>query len=318
MKSKLLLTSALAAAIAAPAFAGSFTLEGLALTRDDYTGTLLATDSAPAPDTFLFADDLDVKWTGGARATYENEFWGHNWQLSAFFVVPSSDSVLFGPSSDDIDLSYTFDPGATIDTTDNSQEAVIVAAQSEWEAWGAEFNWVKKLAGKLNLIVGARYINFSENLNTTTDDDNDDFTGDRDFVQLSTNNDLVGLQVGLEGDWNLSSNVMIGGSLKGGIAANFVSRDRSFTDTDGASIPFADSINDTGFAQFAEFNPRLTVALSDSASLVVGGNVLWLNEVAEAAPHFPTAGNSNDLTNLRDDEDVLLYGATIGLKLALN
>jgi hypothetical protein len=317
MKTKLLLTSAMAVALAAPAFAGSFTLEGLALTRDDYNSDRLFRD-APRPD--AFASDLDVEWAGGARATYENDFWGHSWQLSAFFVAPQKTNTQFGAPGAllDFDAEYTF--GDDLASDANSEDAEIMSATSQWETWGAEFNWVKKLTNSINGIVGVRYINFREKLATTVFDELNDFNGtDTDIhrVSLSTQNNLAGLQIGLEGEWNLTQDMIFAASLKGGVAANFVSRDRSFRSDDNALDNRNDQIDDTGFAQFVEFNPKLAYKLNDSATLVVGGNVTWLNEVSTASSHYATAGLSTD-RNIRDDDDVLLYGATVGLKLALN
>lgn len=316
MKTKLLLSAAIAAALAAPVHAaGSFTLEGIALTRDDFNNDRLFRDTTDA-----FASDLDVEWTGGARATYENEFWGHTWQLSAFFVAPEKSQNQFGSADNtlDFDAEYTF--GDDLDSASNSTSAEIMTAATQWETWGAEFNWVNSLTKNVNWLLGVRYLNFRDKLSTVVFDELNDFNGtdtDIDRVGITATNNLAGLQIGLEGEWNLTQDLTFAASLKGGVAANFASRDRSFRSDDNIDNNRNDAIDDTGFAQFVEFNPKLAYKLNDNATLVVGGNVLWLNEIGTASAHYATAGLSTD-RNIRDNEDVLLYGATVGLKIALN
>lgn len=316
MKTKLLLSAAIAAALAAPVHAaGSFTLEGIALTRDDFNNDRLFRDTTDA-----FASDLDVEWTGGARATYENEFWGHTWQLSAFFVAPEKSQNQFGSADNtlDFDAEYTF--GDDLDSASNSTDAEIMTAATQWETWGAEFNWVNSLTKNVNWLLGVRYLNFRDKLSTVVFDELNDFNGTDtgiDRVGITATNNLAGLQIGLEGEWNLTQDLTFAASLKGGVAANFASRDRSFRSDDNTDNNRNDAIDDTGFAQFVEFNPKLAYKLNDNATLVVGGNVLWLNEIGTASSHYATAGLSTD-RNIRDNEDVLLYGATVGLKIALN
>lgn len=318
MKSKFLLATAVLAVLSTPAYAGSFTLEGIALTRDDFENDNLIRTTAGDP--IVFANDLDIEWTGGARATLESEFWGHDWQLSAFFVAPEKSHDQFG----DVSGTFLFNSEYTyfddLNADGNSRSAEIFGVETQWETWGAEFNWVKGLMSGLNGILGVRYINFRDKLVTITFDEVNDFLGtdnDIDRVSITATNNLAGIQIGLEGEWNLFQDLNFGASLKGGVAANFAMRHRSFSSDNNILNLRSDSIDETGFAQFAEFNPTLTFKFNESASLVVGGNVLWLNDISEASPHYATAGLSTD-TNIRDDQDVLLYGATIGLKIATN
>ncbi len=136
-------------------------------------------------------------------------------------------------------------------------------------------------------------------------------------IGIEVDNDLVGVQIGFQAMWDITPSVAIGGTLKGGVAANFASRDRSFAADNGNFPAYANSSDDTDLAEFAEFNPRIYIALGQSASLTIGGTVLWINETSRAVSHFETVANSAD-SNLRADDDQLFYGASIGLKLALN
>lgn len=307
-----------------------FIIEGLYLEKDDGdTIALTASDDGVSPFALVTTGDLDLDATGGARATAQFAAFGHTWQASAFGVV-SFDQDFFisdlepGSNTDTTYAEFTGgnDPGDAF--PENSDEIHALGLSLEAELWGAEISWVKNLGGygwdNIDLLVGVRYIHYGENLSSSAFDSPNDLTGDDDIdtAFIGIDNDLVGLQIGLQGMWQVSSNISIGGSLKGGLAANFVDRERSFVDQDGApSLIYADSRDDTGFAQFAEFNPRIDIALSETATLTIGGTVLWINETSRAASHYETLADTAD-ASVRDGDDELFYGASIGLKLALN
>lgn len=308
-----------------------FIIEGLYLEKDDGDTTAL-TAPDPAGAFNLVTDDvIEFEATGGARATAQFQSFGHTWQASAFAVasfdqdaiVSNLDDVVIGNTSTTY-AEFVGGSDPSIDDPLNSDELHALDLELEGDLWGAEFSWVHNLGGygwnSLDFLVGVRYIHYGEELTSTAFDEANDLSGaddgiDRAFVGID--NDLVGLQVGLQGMWHLTSNVAIGGALKGGIAANFVDRERSFS-SDNLNFPaYANSNDDTGFAQFAEFNPRLDIALGESATLTIGGTVLWINETSRATSHYETLADATD-SNLRDDDDELFYGASIGLKLALN
>jgi hypothetical protein len=303
-------------------------IEGLYLQKDDGDTIAFTAPDDPGPFNLITTDELDLDATGGARITAQFAAFGSTWQASGFGVV-SFDQDLF--------VSNLNVPGNNTDTTyaefvggsdlsqaqpENSDSIHALELGLEADLWGAEFSWVKNLGGygwnNIDFLVGVRYLHYGEELSSSVFDDANDLTGDNDIDDafIGVDNDLIGLQIGLQGMWQVSSNISIGGSLKGGVAANFVDRERSFVEQDGG-LAYADSHDDTGFAQFAEFNPRLDIALSESATLTIGGTVLWINETSRAASHYETLADTTD-SNLRDDDDELLYGASIGLKLALN
>jgi hypothetical protein len=304
------------------------TIEGLYLQKDDGDSIAFTAPDGGGPFALVTTDDLDLDATGGARITAQFAAFGSTWQASGFGVV-SFDQDFF--ISD-------LEPGSNTDTTyaefiggsdgssgqpENSDEIHALDLGLEADLWGAEFSWVKNLGGygwnNVDFLVGVRYLHYGEELTSAAFDSPNDLTGDDDIDSafIGVDNDLVGLQIGLQGMWQVSSNVSIGGSLKGGLAANFVDRERSFVDQDGVGLAYADNHDDVGFAQFAEFNPRVDIALSETATLTIGGTVLWINETSRAASHYETLADTTD-GNLRDDDDELLYGASIGLKLALN
>lgn len=314
-----------------------FMIEGLYLEKGDgdtidFTAPDNGLGGATTPFALVTTDDLEFDGTGGARATAQFNAFGHTWQASGFGVVSFDQDFLISDLDPDLapgDTSTTYsefvggnDPSNTFPS--NSDELHALALDIESELWGAEFSWVKNLESygfkNVDLLLGVRYIHYGEDLNSTVFDDEGDFPGGPfiDSAFIGVENDLVGLQVGLQGMWGVTSTISIGGSLKGGIAANFVDRERSFASLDaGPDLVYADSHDDTGFAQFAEFNPRVDIALSETATLTIGGTVLWINETSRAASHYQTLADTSD-GNVRDDDDEIFYGASVGLKLALN
>lgn len=306
-------------------------IEGLYLEKDDGDTIPLTAPDPAGPFNLVTDDVIDFDATGGARATAQFQSFGHTWQASAFAVVSFDQDALVS-NLDDVVIGNTsttyaeFVGGSdpSIDQPSNSDELHALDLHLEGDLWGAELSWVKNLGGygfgAFDLLVGVRYIHYGEDLVSTAFDEANDLSGaddeiDRAFIGID--NDLVGLQIGLQGMWNLTSNVALGGSLKGGVAANFIDRERSLSSDDLSYPAYANSHDDTGFAQFAEFNPRLDIALSETATLTIGGTVLWINETSHATSHYATLADATD-SNLRDGDDELFYGASVGLKLALN
>lgn len=308
-------------------------IEGLYLEKDDGDTIPLTAPDGVVPFNLVTDDVIDFDATGGARATAQFQSFGHTWQASAFAVVAFDQDALVsnldfgGVGGNNTSTTYAeFVGGSDPSANDpfNSNEVHALDLHLEGDLWGAELSWVKNLGGygfgSFDLLVGVRYIHYGEDLVSIAFDEANDLSGadnDIDRAFIGIDNDLVGLQIGLQGMWNLTSNISLGGSLKGGIAANFVDRERSFS-SDNLNYPaYANSHDDTGFAQFAEFNPRLDIALSETATLTIGGTVLWINETSRAASHYATVADATD-SNVRDGDDELFYGASVGLKLALN
>lgn len=299
-----------------------FMIEGLYLEKDEGDSVALTTSFGPGAFNLITSDVIEVDNAGGLRATAQFVSYGHTWQASAFAVTSFEDDCfhtnLQVPGNN---TSTTYGELLVGATPENSQQIEELDLRLESDLWGAEFSWVRNAGShgwnSVDVLVGVRYIHFGEELRSAAFDDVGTLT-EIDRSVIDVDNDLVGLQIGLQGMWGIGSRVAVGGSLKGGIAANFINRDRSFIDIDaGPDLIYADTHDDTGFAQFAEFNPRIDVALSESATLTFAGTVLWINETTRAVDHYETVADVDD-ANLRGDEDELFYGASVGLRLALN
>ncbi|MBP6010652.1 MAG: hypothetical protein KBA31_00350 [Alphaproteobacteria bacterium] len=306
-----------------------FLIEGLYLSKDDGDVVALTTNDGAGAFDLVTNDAIELDDGWGARAAAQFEAFGTTWQASAFVATFSDQDMLVSGLEVPLntDTTYAKFVGGTDPTAGdpvNSDLLEAISATQDGSLYGAEFSWVKNLGGwgwrNVDFIAGVRYIHYGEELRGAAFDDPDDLTGadnDIDRFGIEIENDLVGVQIGLQAMWDITPSVAIGGTLKGGVAANFASRDRSFSADNGNFPAYTNSSDDTDLAEFAEFNPRIDIALSQSASLTIGGTVLWINETSRAVSHFQTVANSAD-SNLRADDDQLFYGASIGLKLALN
>ena len=320
-----------ASAFAAAGDNGQYVMiEGLYLEKDDVgTVALTAAGNALNPYNPVSSDIIELlDGTGGLRGTLQFESPDNLWQASAFGAVPFnehafvSDLDFGGVGGDNTSTTYAvFDEVGVPDGDDPENSEFLHALDLDLQAnlWGASFDWLRPI-GKMDFVFGVRFIHYGEELRLVAFDSAVQLAGNiGDRIAISVDNDMLGLQAGFQGMWNIWSFVAIGGNVKGGLAANFVDRSRSFSADNGDLVipDFTDNLDGTGFAQFVEVNPRIDIVLGQSETLTIAGTALWINETSRALSHFETATDVTD-ANLRDDDDELFYGASIGAKLALN
>jgi hypothetical protein len=323
-----------ASAISALGAAGDngqyFMIEGLYLEKDDVgTVALTAAGNALNPYNLVSSDILELlDGTGGLRGTLQFESHGNLWQASAFGVVPFHEHAFVadldfgGVGGDNTSTTYAvFDEVGVPDGDDPENSEFLHALDLDLEAnlWGAAFDWLRPI-GKIDFLFGLRFIHYGEELRFVAFDSAAASAGNiGDRIAISVDNDMLGLQAGFQGMWNIWSIVAIGGNIKGGLAVNFVDRSRSFSADNGDLVipDFTDNRDGTGFAQFVEVNPRIDIVLGQSATFTIAGTALWINETSRALSHFESATDVTD-ANLRDDDDDLFYGASIGARLALD
>ncbi|HIE71661.1 MAG TPA: hypothetical protein EYP98_16625, partial [Planctomycetes bacterium] len=167
---------------------------------------------------------------------------------------------------------------------------VYFAVRHETKLYGAEAELLQPL-GLPGLVIGARAINFGEQLSSMTARQPDDVPGgsdnDRDHVSVRTDNRLVGLQVGLHHMFDVGDNLRIGGSAKAGLYRNFIDRSRTFESENVINLrSFEQTDHDEVYAQGFEINPRVEFKLAEGTYLTAAGQFLWLNNVSTAIPNY--------------------------------
>lgn len=289
----------------------------------------------------LQGDDVSF----GARATLRGDIFDQPVEISAFFMAPMLNEgtrinlgndfqrTLVGAPSNPANTNAVFhpenDPGADINST-NSEDIFAMSVRHQTQLFGGEVNVVKPF-GIPGLLFGPRAIYFGEELGVTAIEERDDVPGvtapltpdstpDRDQVSVRTDNWLLGFQAGLQGMFNLSDDLRVGGSVKAGIYNNIVNRRRTFfsLDTTNSTTRGQDSTEkDDVLAYAVEVNPRIELRVADGVFLSAAGNFLWLDNVSEATSHFATVTDLDD-RDARANGDVFFYGGSLGLTMELD
>jgi len=129
-------------------------------------------------------------------------------------------------------------------------------------------------------ILGVRYVTFEEVASGTCRDLSG--AGNLIFRQwLTTNNDLVGFQLGGELFWSVAPRVMIGGDIKGGIYGN--SAERTYRDIEIAgtgTAPTETSSSRSHAAFLGEANLMVNAALSHGVYIRGGYTCLYMSNLA--------------------------------------
>jgi hypothetical protein len=312
---------------------GGLTLEGLVYWRKGLA-TLPFTAHGGQNNTQVvpfFSSELDgADFAPGLRASLQASVLDQPIELSAFFVAPFSlEQMKFDLTRTgfDTDTVYAKVAGLDIGNMANSDSIYGMSVHHESKVYGGEAN-LTSLLGIPGLSIGARGIYFGEMLSTTTADtaavaatpSPTGTTGGqaRDRVGIRIDNQLVGLQLGLQHMFDVGDAVRIGGSIKGGLYNNFVDRNRTFASENNIHIrSFESTLHDNVFAQAVEFNPRVEVKLAEGTYLTAAGQFLWLNNVSTALPHYRTIGLTTADRDIRANEDVYFYGGSLGLTIDL-
>lgn len=310
----------------------ALTIEGLIIARsklDDvpFTGRGIQ-GGAATPFIAFGARDLegdDV--TFGARATLRGDILDQPFEFSTFFMAPmlnEGSRINLGsepgnPANTNAVFHPENDPGADINST-NSENIFAMTVRHQTQLFGGEVNVVKPF-GIPGLTIGPRAIYFGEELGATVMEETDDVPGGggtaRDQVSLTTDNWMLGLQAGLQGMFDLSDGLRVGGSVKAGIYDNIVSRQRTFFSLNQSARRQDSSDSDHELAYAVEVNPRVELRVADGVYLSAAGSFLWLDNVSEATSHFANLTDLDD-RNTRASGDVFFYGGSLGLTMELD
>jgi hypothetical protein len=308
--------------------AGGLTLEGLIYRRSDLETVPFTKQGGSDGTPWVLVDSSELDgdtYSPGIRASLQGTVLDQPIELSAFFVTPFSlDLTQLGLNQSATDMVYFPPPiiGNGIDGLPNSDNSYGIIAHHETKLFGAEANLVEPL-GIPALVLGARAIYFGEHLSTTAIKravdvpPSDPANTQRDHAGVRIDNQLIGVQLGLQHMFDIGDVMRIGGSVKGGLYQNFVDRNMTLVAENRLDRSWEGNTNDSVFAQGIEFNPRIEFKLAEGTYLTAAGQFLWLNNVATALPHYANVGNPDD-HDVRADDDVFFYGGSLGLTILLD
>ncbi|MFA6140709.1 MAG: hypothetical protein WC684_08300, partial [Hyphomicrobium sp.] len=286
------------------------------------------------PYEYISAADLGDEVTPGIRGTLRGEMFGQMVEFSAFGMAPmefelarltgqvsSANGTPANPRNTNAAYHLENNPNTDADLNSaNSENIYALTAHLHTKLAGGEVNFLEPL-GLPGLVVGARTIYFGEELGVFVAKSVDSMPGGsattRDRSSVRADNYLFGLQVGLQGMFDLGGGLSVGGNVKAGIFDNEVERRRTFF-SDNQSVRNMDITDrEDGLAWSFEANPRVELKLSEGVYLSAAGTFLWLGNVSQAVDHFASVADRGD-HDLRANRDVYFYGGSLGLTFLLD
>jgi hypothetical protein len=275
-----------------------FTIEALALSRSDTSTPFVQNFDLPGSPVQSTSDLAKFSTAPGIKLGLSGTVdgaWG--FEANSFFAGFTRSGAVVSPG-ERLDSAYSFgvvDPGNMFFGTSTS---AYYASFSEQSLLGSgELNATYDLGGA-KLLFGPRTIYYSSNLSSYFSDDISSFSGGggggNERVSIDSINRLFGAQIGIEGMYKANDAFSFGGRATVGLYGNLASLDRSYTDDNAGNSPIGASassaVSATGLAESFELSPKVALALAPKLDLEVGGTILLLNGIDEAANHFVGIG----------------------------
>lgn len=160
-------------------------------------------------------------------------------------------------------------------------------------------------------LLGVRYMNINESFGYLTANEG----GTINQMNVETSNDLIGIQLGLLGQWLLTPWYWLDWEIKGAVAHNSASQN---TVAELAGDFLADGRDEDTTSFIGETSVVLNYQFRPSLTLRVGYQAIWVTGLALADQNFETSLPSLFLGPARLDHssDTVYHGFNIGLVFA--
>ncbi len=139
-----------------------------------------------------------------------------------------------------------------------------------------------------SFLIGARYLEISEQFTYETLSGLPDPLDRINQYGSDTNNEMIGIQIGLEGQFLVQPRMWVDCEIKGGIFQNHASLRREFTVAevggDSASIFTSDDVDRTSFV--GDISLQFNYHFAPAWTFTAGYNVIWVTGVALGANNF--------------------------------
>lgn len=277
------------------------TAEALYFKRDD-------DDFFTRSDSFALGE-MDYEWAG--RLTLGRRF----------DCVNGYEAIYAGPLEWEQDNSFVdagggiftlINPVAPLGAADLSTFNNAVAQRQNFRADlnSLEFNRTYFGWDVVKASIGIRTMLYNEEYNYTSVNN----LGQSGRLLQSSDNFLIGPQLGLELYYPLANRVFIASKLKAALLLNFFDSDTRLANN-GVFVA-GGSDDDHEFAGFGEIGTRLGFRLTDSITASAGYELWYLSGVATSYDDVPVNFGVNQGSSVSADEDVLFHGATAGVEIA--
>lgn len=264
----------------------------------------------------------------GMRAYLEKKIGGgRSVELGGFFTSPSTRSALLINANERLFAAYdtTYNPANPFFS--NSNVAYSGAYTYSTQVMGVEANYKMPFYAwgpNVSAFGGIRWIRLKDGFNSWVSDDLASFRGlntNNDYASINLTNDMLGVQIGLQGMMPVGGGFAIGGRGSFGIYANMIERQFAFLAQNGttglAVNPFANTTTATQFAQAVELMPRIEYALARNWIAFVSGQYLLLHGVGDVTSGYGNFGLVPGGT-LTTNNTAQFYGVSGGLKASFN
>jgi len=168
-----------------------------------------------------------------------------------------------------------------------------------------------------SFLVGGRYLNIGEEFEYLTQSSVPGPGTTTNQVALETDNSMIGVQVGLLSQFLVQPKCWVDFEMKGGIFANQVSLDRTYTvATDqGGTVVYAgeDERDRTSFV--GDLSLQVNYQFAPSWTFFAGYNAIWVTGIALGAENFSNDTGMLTLgpTQVDHSGDAVYHGPNIGL-----
>ena len=250
---------------------------------------------------------IGLQWNDHIRI--EGSFFGsYSWGDLA--SVNDADGTLFSPFTD-----FGLIDDATVD---NNTVAVIEYSS---RLNNAEINLRHRLLlppapFEASALIGARYMSLDETFGYFTEN----IDGDTNTMDVATSNDLIGVQLGLLGQFLMTPWAWLDLEVKGAVAHNTARQSTVYVQDLATAVPteFDGSREETTTSFIGETSLILNYQFRPSWTFRLGYQAIWLTGVALAEQNFETnlATLQNGPAQLSHQADVVFHGFNVGLVFA--
>lgn len=284
----------------------------------------------PLGPTVLSTSDLDVEFDSGGKFTVgrvlgdcwriEGTYLGaYSWDDIAFVQDSSANGIGGTGNLSSLLSEFALPPVAGLDFNN----FISVASFSELRS--AEINlryWVNMPPGPVDVsvLVGARYLQFNDRILFRSEADAPAPFGAVNQVRTQTENELIGLQLGIQSAILVTQHAWFDLDLKGAICQNTASQDTEYLNIDenGVATIFPTGRQQDRTSFLGDISLMFNVQATPSIVFRAGYQATFLTGMAIAAENIET--NNVLLRNgpgrLDDRGELVYHGPAIGITWA--
>ena len=168
---------------------------------------------------------------------------------------------------------------------------------------------------EVSLLYGARYLDVHETFHYRTESDVPAPTGTINRYDVSVDNDMIGLQLGMLSQFLVFDRTWLDWEIKGAMFHNVAEQETRYENQAGALSAFDASAEEDRTSFLGETSLILNYQITPQFACRLGYRALWLTGVALASDNFESDRNVTILgpAGLDDSGEVVYHGPSIGL-----